>query len=318
MSARTANFIPAGVIPACLLPFHADLSIDEAAYRSHLNAVAGVDGVTAIAVNAHSTEVSSCGFDEQVRVLDLTLEAVGDRVPVINGVYADGSLEAARIARMAERGGASCLLVFPPGPLALGSNSRPEIAVTHFKAIAEATDLPIIAFQYPLAGGLGYPVDTLLQMIEAVPSIVAIKDWCNNVVQHERHIRLLHGLPRPVKVLTTHSAWLLSSLVLGCDGLLSGSGSVIADLHVALWRAVQADDLARARQINDRIFPLAQSFYADPFIDMHNRMKQALYMLGRIPCPAVRPPLTTPREADLAAIAQALRQAGVIRAGAFA
>ena len=79
--------------------------------------------------------------------------------------------------------------------------------------------------------------------------------------------------------------------MLGCNGLLSGSGSVIADLQAALWQAVKANDLARAKQLNDRIHPIAQAFYADPFVDMHNRMKEALVMLGRIPCAAVRPPL---------------------------
>jgi 4-hydroxy-tetrahydrodipicolinate synthase len=316
MSTKSA-YEPKGVIPACLLPFHPDLSIDEASYRKHLRDVAAVRGLSAITVNAHASEVASCTFEEQERVLAITMDEVGDSIPVVNGIYADGSLEAARIARMAQRGGASGLLVFPPNPLGLGSHSRPEMAIAHFKAIADASDLPIICFQYPLASGLGYPVETLLKLIEAVPGIRAIKDWCNNVVQHERQIRLLQGLPRPVNVLTTHSAWLLSSLVLGCNGLLSGSGSVIADLQAALWQAVKANDLARARQLNDRIFPVAQAFYADPFVDMHNRMKEALVILGRIPCAAVRPPLVKLSDAEIGRVRKALDDAKVAREGAL-
>jgi 4-hydroxy-tetrahydrodipicolinate synthase len=309
-------FEPKGVIPACLLPFHSDLTIDEASYRKHLRDVIKVSGLSAITINAHASEVASCTFEEQERVLAITMDEIGSRIPVVHGVYADGSLEAARIARMAQSGGASCLLVFPPGPLALGSQSRPEMAIAHFRTIAEASDLPIICFQYPLASGLGYPVDTVLKLIEAVPSVRAIKDWCNNVAQHERQIRLLQGLPRPVNVLSTHSSWLLSSLVLGCNGLLSGAGSVIADLQVALWQAVQAGDLARARQINDRIYPVASVFYADPFADMHNRMKEALVILGRIPSAAVRPPLVKLSDAEIRRIRQALGEARVMREGA--
>ena len=67
-------------------------------------------------------------------------------------------------------------------------------------------------------------------------TIRAIKDWSGDPALHERNIRALQSLPRPVTVLTTHSAWLLSSLVLGCGGLLSGAGSVIADLQVALFQ----------------------------------------------------------------------------------
>jgi 4-hydroxy-tetrahydrodipicolinate synthase len=309
-------FEPKGVIPACLLPFHADLSIDEPSYRKHLRDVVGVPGLSAITINAHASEVASCSFDEQQRVLAITMDEIGARIPVIHGVYADGSFEAARLARMAQSGGASCLLVFPPGPLALGSQSRPEMVIAHFKAIADASGLPIICFQYPLASGLGYPVDTVLKLVDAVPSVRAIKDWCNNVMQHEWQIRVLQNLPRPVNVLTTHSSWLLSSLVLGCNGLLSGSGSVIADLQGALWQAVQANDLARARQINDRIYPLASAFYADPFVDMHNRMKEALVLLGRIPCSAVRPPLVKLNDTEIKRIRQALADARVMREGA--
>jgi 4-hydroxy-tetrahydrodipicolinate synthase len=315
---RSQTFEPQGVIPACLLPFHPDMTIDEAAYRKHLRDVTGVAGLTAITVNAHASEVASCTFDEQERVLAITMDEVGSAIPVVNGVYADGSLEAARIARMAERGGASCLLVFPPNPLALGAASRPEMPIAHFRAIADATDLPLICFQYPLASGLGYPIDTLIKLMDAVPSIRAIKDWCNNVMQHERQIRLLQGRPRAVNVLTTHSSWLMSSLVLGCRGLLSGSGSVIADLQAALWQAVQANDLERARRVNERIYPLAQAFYADPFVDMHNRMKEALVILGRIPCAAVRPPLVKLSDAEIARVKQALGEAQIRPEGALA
>ena len=211
---------------------------------------------------------------------------------------------------MAADGGASALLVFPPGPFTLGQS--PSMALAHFKRIADATDLPLIAFQYPLATGQGYPRETLLRMVDEVPSIRAIKDWAGNVVQHEMHIRTLQGLARPVNVLTTHSAWLLSSLVLGCNGLLSGSGSVIADLQAQLFHAVKANDLAKARRLNDRIYPLAQVFYADPWTDMHNRMKEALVLLGRLPRAVVRPPLVKLSGAEVERIRGALVAAGLL------
>ncbi|HUN97244.1 MAG TPA: dihydrodipicolinate synthase family protein, partial [Bradyrhizobium sp.] len=111
---------------------------------------------------------------------------------------------------------------------------------------------------------------------------------------------------------STNSAWLLSSLVLGCNGLLSGSGSVIADLQAKLFRAVKGNDLAEARRLNDRIYPLARAFYADPFVDMHNRMKEALVLLGKLPRAVVRPPLVKITEAEIAGIRNALLEAGLL------
>src|SRR6266571_3944917 len=113
---RHTTYVPHGVIPAVLLPFENDLSIDEASFRKHLRDVTQVEGLSAITLNAHSTEVASCSFDEQKRVLDIAKDEIGGRLPIVHGVYAEGSLEAARIARMAAEGGAAALLVFPPGP----------------------------------------------------------------------------------------------------------------------------------------------------------------------------------------------------------
>jgi 4-hydroxy-tetrahydrodipicolinate synthase len=309
---RHRNYLPQGVIPAALLPFNEDLSIDAASYRSHLRDLASVEGISAITINAHASEVASCTFDEQKLVLELTQAEIGDRVPIVNGIYAEGSLEAARIARMAHTGGASALLVFPSGIYTFGQ--RPEMAVEHFKRIADVTDLPLIVFQYPPAGGQGYPLATLLKIVDAVPTVRAIKDWSANPQLHERQIRVLQSRTPPVTVLTTHSAWLLSSLVLGCNGLLSGSGSVIAGLQAQLFRAVQDNDLAEARKLNDRIWPTAEVFYAEPWVDMHNRMKEALVLLGRLPRAVVRPPLMKLSAAEIEHIRQALVAAGLLDA----
>lgn len=312
---RFKDFVPAGVIPATLLAFFDDFSIDDDSTRKHLRDVAAVDGISAITVNGHASEIHACGFDEQRRILEVSMDEVGDKVPLINGVYADGSLEAARVARMAEECGASALLVFPPHSIGMmDGQKRPEMALTHFKTIADATDLPLIAFQYP--GDYAYPLDTLLRMAEEIPTLRAIKDWNAGMV-HERHVRVLQSLARPVNVLSTNSSWLMSSLTMGCNGLLSGSGSVIADLQVAVFQAVQNNDLALAKRINDRIYPIAQCFYAVPAGDMHNRMKEALVILGRLPRAVVRPPLVKLSDDEIGRIRQALKDGGITRDGAL-
>lgn len=309
-----AKFIPRGVIPAVLLPFDAELRIDEQAYRSHLRDVTAVDGISALTTNAHASEVHALSFEEQKRVLDITLDEVGGKVPVVCGVYAESTLQGAKLARQAETAGARCLLVFPSTVFMNGVPlHRPEMILNHFRRIAEATDLSLIVFAYAVAGGLGYTTETLLQLAEEIPQVVAVKDGCNVPVQHERNIRSLHSLGRPLSVLTTHSAWLMASLVMGVDGLLSGAGSVIADLQAQLWRAVQAKDLASAQALNDRIWPMTNVFYADPRVDMHNRMKEALVLLGRQKHAYVRPPLMKLSKGEIHSIRQGLIQGGLLK-----
>jgi 4-hydroxy-tetrahydrodipicolinate synthase len=308
---RHKGFTPKGVIPAVLLPFTPELEIDEAAFRAHLADVAANPGLSAITINAHSTEAASCTRDEQARVMAIASDAIGAKLPIVHGVYAEGSLEAASIAKQAVGQGASALLVFPPGPFTMGH--RPEMVIAHFTRIADAAgDVPLIAFNYPLAINQGYTTEMIVKLGEVVPTVRAIKDWCNSPVQFERNVRVLQGLTRPITVLSTHSAWLFSSLVLGCGGLLSGSGSVIAGLQADLFAAVQREDLGEARRIHERIYPLAEVFYAAPAVDMHNRMKEALVLLGKLKCAAVRPPLVKIPADEIARIRAALVHAGLL------
>jgi 4-hydroxy-tetrahydrodipicolinate synthase len=305
-------FEPKGVIPACLMPFDSDYALDERGYRRHLNDIARVDGIEAITINGHAAEVHALTIEEQYRAIDVTVDELSGRgVAIIVGVYTNSSLEAGQIAARAQKGGADALLVFPPDFMALGGHLRPEMAYEHLKHITGASDLPIILFQYPLVSNLSYPLPTLLELCRRFPTILAVKDQIGDGNQHERQIRELRALERPVRTLTTHSAWLLGSLALGCDGLLSGAGSVIPDLQVALFRAVQAGDLKTAHAINDRIYPMVRAFYDAPLLDMHNRMKEALVLLNKLDRAVVRPPLMKPSSAEIEKIRNLLIDAGI-------
>ncbi|MDE0781405.1 MAG: dihydrodipicolinate synthase family protein, partial [Alphaproteobacteria bacterium] len=118
-------------------------------------------------------------------------------------------------------------------------------------------------------------------------------------------------LSRPINVLSTNSAWMMSSLVMGAKGLLSGAGSVIADLQVELFQAVQAQNLTRAQEVSERMWHATNAFYSDPFGDMHNRMKEALVHLGRQDKAIVRPPLVKLTDAEIFRIGEAVVAAGL-------
>ncbi|MDB2478033.1 dihydrodipicolinate synthase family protein [Alphaproteobacteria bacterium] len=300
-----------GVIPATLIAFDEDFQIDEKASRKHIRKCALTPRISAVTVNGHSSEIHACSFDEQKKILNFSLDEIGDIVPVINGVYADGSIEAAKIAKMSDTNGASALLCFPPQSMSMGGHLRPEMAVEHFSRIADATDLPLICFNYPSSGNLSYPFETLLELFEKVPTIKAIKDWSNEPMLHEKHIKSFQNLPNPVNVLTTHSSWLMSSLVMGAKGLLSGAGSVIAFLQVDLFFSIKNKDLETAQKINEKIYPLVQAFYAPPFLDMHNRMKETLVLLGIMDKAVVRPPLMKLSEKEINSLRQAISLSGL-------
>jgi 4-hydroxy-tetrahydrodipicolinate synthase len=299
-----------GVMPANVLPFTSDLEIDEPAYRRHLRWLADTRGVTGIVANGHASEVSSLNRDERRRSLAIALDEVGSGCPIVAGVYSDGTQDAVDLARDARAEGAAGLLVFPPTVFMWGAQLKPDMVLRHFSEIAARVDLPIVVFEYPPASGIGYSPDTLARLAE-IPQVAAVKDWSNEIVAFEANLRALRAAGRPVAMLSAFTMSLMATFLLGADGAISGMGSVTADLQAELFEACGKGDLDGARRINDRLAPLVSVFYAPPFVDMHNRMKEALVLLGRIPAAYVRPPLTPVSQAERESIRRALALAGL-------
>ena len=305
MTTRDAPLKFTGVLPANLLPFGRDLAIDENAYRAHLRWLVDTPGVTGVVVNGHAAEVASLSREERAHALAIALDEVAGACPVVSGVYADGTQEAVALARDARAAGAAGILVFAPTLFMWGAQLKPDMAVRHFSELASAVDLPIVVFEYPPASGIGYAPETLARLAE-IPTVAAVKDWSNDIVAFEQNLRAIRATGRPVAVLSSFTMSLMASFLLGADGAISGMGSVVADVQAELFAACQKGDLERARGINDRLEPLVRVFYAPPLVDMHNRMKEALVMLGRIPRAHVRPPLTPVTASERAEIRRAL------------
>jgi 4-hydroxy-tetrahydrodipicolinate synthase len=298
-----------GVIPANLMAFDSKLEIDEKNYRRHLRHLVDTPGVAGITTNAHASEVATLASEEQQRVLEMTLDEVAGAVPVICGVYEDGTSKAARIARAAERQGADCLLVFPSTVYDFGHQLRPEMAYGHIAQVAEAVRLPIVVFVYPVTSGLHIPTESLVKICDEIDNVIAVKEWSNDIGVYERNWRELGALDKEISLLSSFSKSLLASLCVGADGILSGHGSVVADLHVEMFEAVQRGDLEVARRVAARIYPVVQATYAEPFLDGHNRMKEALAILGRIDEAHVRPPLRRISEAERERIRRVVTEA---------
>src|SRR5919197_1381958 len=149
-----------GVMPANLLPFTADLAIDEPAYRKHLRWLADTRGVTGIVANGHAAEVSSLSREERKRALAIALDEVAGACPVVAGVYSDGTAEAVELTRDARSAGAAGVLLFPPTLFMWGAQAKPDMVLRHYRDVA-AVGMPIVAFEYPPASGIGYSPETL-------------------------------------------------------------------------------------------------------------------------------------------------------------
>jgi 4-hydroxy-tetrahydrodipicolinate synthase len=299
-----------GAIPANILTLRPDFEIDEIEYRRHIEWLAACPGVGGITCNGHAAEVASLSREERRRMVALTAEVVNGRVPVISGVYAESFVQAAALARDAAEESAAGLLVFPLNVMLFGGN--PEMAYQHFVRLAEAVDLPMVAFVYPAWTRMQLAPEMLFRICRDVPNVVAVKEWSLDIEVYERNLAAIRSVGRPIAMLTSFSTHLLPSMVLGADGVLSGHGSVIADLQARLLDLVQRGDLSGADQLYRRIQKLTDVIYRPPFADMYTRMKEHLVMLGRLDRAVSRPPMLPLGEEERRELREALVEAGLL------
>jgi len=283
--------------------------VDEDAFAAHVRWLAEASRGGGIVCNGHAGEVASLTRQERKRVVEIAVREAKGKAPVVAGVYTDSPLEAVEFARDSESAGADAILLFPP-PVFGGGGNRTEVMVVNYaRTVAAAIRIGVVIFQFPIAG-LGYPTEILLRLLE-IPNVVGVKEGSDHLPTFERNLRAIKKARPEVSVVTTNNTMLFASTALGADGILSGSGSVVADLHAELFAAVRGGDLRAAQKVNDRIWPLTQVFYCDPIVNMHNRMKVALEYLGRQPKAVVRPPLEPLTAEERGRIIRGVQEAGL-------
>jgi 4-hydroxy-tetrahydrodipicolinate synthase len=298
-------------VPAVLTPFHEDFRIDGDSLQKLTDHLVKIDGVGAIFCAGHAGEVAALSREERREVTKLVVEAVAGKMPVLTGIYTDSITEAVEMAQDARKAGASAVTLFPPPIFADGATASSEMPFRWFESIARHAETPVVIFQFDRGSNLAYNTETLARLAE-LPEVVAIKEGSSDMTDYELNYRTLSKADPPVPVLTSNNSWLLASLSVGGDGILSGSSNVVAKQHVELWKAVQAGDLVAARATNDRLYPLVRAFYRPPFINMHTRMKEALVMMGILPRSTVRAPLLPLEKAERDSIGAALQAAHLL------
>ncbi|HWK43469.1 MAG TPA: dihydrodipicolinate synthase family protein [Stellaceae bacterium] len=299
-----------GVYAATLTPLLANGSLDDALLYRHFRDMAAVDGIVGVLCNGHAGENFTLSREEKRRVVEIAAEAIGDKSIIVAGVNAEESREAARHAMDAQAAGADAVLVFPPFSWALSLDD--DMAVAHHQAIAEATDIPLMLYQAGVhTGSLAYPPAVLERLVE-IASVVAIKEGSWETSAYEANRRLVKRVAPHVAVMASGDEHLLSCFVLGSEGSLVSLAVLMPEVIVALDRAVRASDLVAARQLHDRIYPLAKAVYGvAPGGHATARLKTCMRLLGRWPSDRMRPPIGPLGEAEVAMLADALRLAGL-------
>jgi 4-hydroxy-tetrahydrodipicolinate synthase len=282
-----------GVFAATLCSFHADEGLDEAGLRDYFAWLCTCAGLKGLVCNGHTGEIMALSPEERARVTQILAEEVkksGRRLNVISGVAAEGSRVAIEQAKAAKSAGADAVLLMPPHyQLRFG---RPtDAAIGFVQDVAEGADIDLVIHQYPSWTKVSYSLEEMLAMV-ALPRVVCIKmgtrDMARWLYDYEE---LKRAAPR-VTIVTCHDEYLLPTLIEAGDGALIGFAGFAPDLMVQLVDACVAGDLPRAKLAQATVAPLARLIYrfGEPGCSAHQRMKVALWLLGRFGSPVFRRP----------------------------
>ena len=287
-----------GSLVAIVTPMHDDGSLDLDAFRKLIDwhVKEGTDGIVVVGTTGESPTVD---FDEHHLLIKTAVEHANRRIPVIAGTGANSTREAIELAAYAKQAGADMSLSVVP----YYNKPTQEGLYRHFRAIAEAVDIPQIVYNVPGRTVADLANDTMLRLAQ-VPNITGLKDATANI---ERGCDLLRQLPADFAVYSGDDATGLALMLLGGRGVISVTANVAPRLMHEICAAALKPDPARARELNNKLLGLHRNLFveANPI-----PVKWAVCRMGLIKS-GIRLPLTPLSDNCRERVANAMHQAGI-------
>jgi 4-hydroxy-tetrahydrodipicolinate synthase len=273
------NLFP-GITPAVVVPFADDGSIDVTALQRNVAHLLD-GGVHGLVVNGTMGEAPSLSDAERGTVIDTVAAVAAGRVPVTAGVSAASTAGACAYAVQARERGAAAVMCLPP---LLYRGSVAELAA-HYRAVADAAALPIMAYNNPEASGIDLTPEVIAQLAASVPGIVAVKECSGDA----RRIAALLGATE-LEILVGGDDWALEGYAAGAIGWVSGVANVVPGECVRLGELVAAGRLPEARELYQRLLPLCRLDMSPWLVQYFKGAMDAVGLTGG-PCRPPRAPL---------------------------
>ena len=257
----------------------------------------GTDGIVAVGTTGESATLP---VEEHLAVIEATVKHVNKRVPVIAGTGANNTVEAIALSQAAEQAGADYTLSVVP----YYNKPSQEGIYQHFKAIAEATSIPMVIYNVPGRTVVSMSNDTILRLAE-IPNIVGVKEASGNI---GNNIELINSVPEDFVVLSGDDPTGLPFMLCGGHGVVTVAANVAPKLFADMCRAALEGDIATARRLNKQLIPIYNTMFCEP---SPAAPKWGLSLLGKCE-PHVRLPLVALTEAGQAKVRAALEKSGQI------
>ena len=257
----------------------------------------GTDSIVAVGTTGESATLP---VEEHLAVIEATVKHVNKRVPVIAGTGANNTVEAIALSKAAEQAGADYTLSVVP----YYNKPSQEGIYQHFKAIAEATSIPMVIYNVPGRTVVSMSNDTILRLAE-IPNIVGVKEASGNI---GNNIELINSVPEGFAVFSGDDPTGLPFMLCGGHGVVTVAANVAPKLFADMCRAALEGDIATARRLNEQLIPIYNTMFCEP---SPAAPKWGLSLLGKCE-PHVRLPLVALTEAGQAKVRAALEKSGQI------
>ena len=288
-----------GSLVALITPMNQDGSINYEQLRDLIDwhIENGTDGIVAVGTTGESATLP---VEEHLAVIEATVKHVNKRVPVIAGTGANNTVEAIALSQAAEQAGADYTLSVVP----YYNKPSQEGIYQHFKAIAEATSIPMVIYNVPGRTVVSMSNDTILRLAE-IPNIVGVKEASGKIGSN---IELINSVPEGFAVFSGDDPTGLPFMLCGGHGVVTVAANVAPKLFADMCRAALEGDIATARRLNEQLIPIYNTMFCEP---SPAAPKWGLSLLGKCE-PHVRLPLVALTEAGQAKVRAALEKSGQI------
>ena len=288
-----------GSLVALITPMNQDGSINYEQLRDLIDwhIENGTDGIVAVGTTGESATLP---VEEHLAVIEATVKHVNKRIPVIAGTGANNTVEAIALSKAADQAGADYTLSVVP----YYNKPSQEGIYQHFKAIAEATSIPMVIYNVPGRTVVSMSNDTILRLAE-IPNIIGVKEASGNI---GNNIELINSVPEGFVVLSGDDPTGLPFMLCGGHGVVTVAANVAPKLFADMCRAALEGDIATARRLNKQLIPIYNTMFCEP---SPAAPKWGLSLLGKCE-PHVRLPLVALTEAGQAKVRAALEKSGQI------
>lgn len=261
-------------------------------------------GTSALVPCGTTGESATLSHEEHEQVIEVTIQAARGRIPVIAGTGSNNTEEALRLTRHAQRAGADAALLIAP------YYNRPtqEGLYRHFRAIAEAVDIPIVLYNIASRTGVNIEPETFARLAK-VHNIVGVKEASGNLEQMSR-IKAL--CPEGFALISGDDALTLPVLAIGGTGVISVVANLVPKRVSSMTRSFERGQIRKARQLHYRLIPLTKAMFLEtnPI-----PVKTAMGLMGLLKDASLRLPLCSMSDGNLEKLKEVLRSYRLIRAG---